>query len=251
MESRPYVVGNFVQGVDGVVSYSDVPGHVGGGDVSGFNPFDQLVMALLRLQADAVAVGANTLRSEPQHLWTPEFIAQRHMNLYQKQRESVRKAPNAKPLNLFVTASGNINVNAAVFERKDIKGIVVTTEDGVRRMRERSPARANNVVVTKATADGQVDLYDMMRILKQELRVSYLLVEGGPLFYNGLEQAHLVDELFLTISPRVVGNSKEYQRPTFSVAKGRAYKPEESPALELLSLKEGKSYLYMRWKYLR
>ena len=52
----------------------NVPGQSGGGPISGFNQQDRMVMGLLRAVADAVIVGAGTLRSAPQHLWTAEYI---------------------------------------------------------------------------------------------------------------------------------------------------------------------------------
>ncbi len=59
---RPYVIGNFVSTLDGVVTLN-APGQSGGGPISGFNPHDHLVMGLLRAVADAVIVGAGTLRA--------------------------------------------------------------------------------------------------------------------------------------------------------------------------------------------
>ena len=71
---QPYIIGNFVTTLDGVVSLS-IPGHAGGGDISGFNQHDHLVMGLLRALADAVIVGAGTLRAvSPHHRWTAEYI---------------------------------------------------------------------------------------------------------------------------------------------------------------------------------
>ena len=66
---RPYVIGNFVSTLDGVVSF-EVPGKSGGGDISGFNEADRFIMGLLRASADAVIVGAGTLREVAMgHLW--------------------------------------------------------------------------------------------------------------------------------------------------------------------------------------
>src|ERR1700693_4378016 len=70
---KPYVVANLVTSLDGVVSF-DLPGHPGGGDISGSNPHDRMVMGLLRAAADAVIVGAGTLRATPGHVWTAEHI---------------------------------------------------------------------------------------------------------------------------------------------------------------------------------
>jgi hypothetical protein len=70
---RPYIIGNVVTTLDGVVSLG-VPGHEGGGDISGGNQHDHLVMRLLRAMAEAVIVGVRTLHASPQHRWTAEYI---------------------------------------------------------------------------------------------------------------------------------------------------------------------------------
>ncbi|HLG51580.1 MAG TPA: hypothetical protein VKY56_08085, partial [Chloroflexota bacterium] len=44
---RPYVIANFVTTLDGVVSLG-LPGQSGGGEISGNNPHDRLVMGILR-----------------------------------------------------------------------------------------------------------------------------------------------------------------------------------------------------------
>src|SRR3954471_15476512 len=63
-DHRPYVMGNFVSTLDGVVSF-ELPGKSGGGDISGFNEADRFIMGLLRASADAVIVGSGTLREVP------------------------------------------------------------------------------------------------------------------------------------------------------------------------------------------
>src|SRR5579864_168231 len=70
---RPYVYVNFVLSHDGRVSFN-LPGALGGGAVSLFNRHDQWLMGLLRARADAVLVGDNTLRLEPEHIWTAAGI---------------------------------------------------------------------------------------------------------------------------------------------------------------------------------
>ncbi|MGH9196225.1 MAG: dihydrofolate reductase family protein, partial [Acidimicrobiia bacterium] len=67
-ESRPYVISNYVQSIDGVVTLDS--GRSAGGPISGGNEHDRMIMGLLRSLADAVIVGAGTLRSVPRHIWT-------------------------------------------------------------------------------------------------------------------------------------------------------------------------------------
>jgi hypothetical protein len=70
---RPHVIANFVQTIDGVVSFR-IPGRSGGGEISGGSAEDRFVMGLLRSIADAVLVGSGTLHGDPGHVRTPEFI---------------------------------------------------------------------------------------------------------------------------------------------------------------------------------
>src|SRR5689334_21618610 len=66
---RPYIIANFVSTVDGVVSL-EIPGHSGGGEISGSNTHDRALMGILRAAADAVIVGAGTqLSVSPDHIW--------------------------------------------------------------------------------------------------------------------------------------------------------------------------------------
>ncbi len=61
------MLSNFVTTLDGVVSLQ-VKGHDGGGDISGFNADDRMVMGLLRAVADAVVLGAGSLDADPTRL---------------------------------------------------------------------------------------------------------------------------------------------------------------------------------------
>ena len=71
--SRPYIFSNFVTTLDGVVSLR-TRGHAAGGDISGFNAQDRMVMGLLRAVADVVIVGSGTLAADSRQIWTPEAI---------------------------------------------------------------------------------------------------------------------------------------------------------------------------------
>src|SRR6266852_6478421 len=67
----PHVFANFVSTIDGIVSYA-VPGQDRARDVSAGYAGDRFILGLLRGVADAVIVGAGTLRKEPDSIWTAE-----------------------------------------------------------------------------------------------------------------------------------------------------------------------------------
>ena len=105
-EARSFVIVNFVTTIEGLTSYG-IPGKSGGGWISGFTKQDIFIMGLLRSFADGVAVGANTLRSEPEHLWTSKFIDKDHETEFVKLREFFGKS-RKNPVQIFVTSSGNV-----------------------------------------------------------------------------------------------------------------------------------------------
>jgi 5-amino-6-(5-phosphoribosylamino)uracil reductase len=111
-ERRPYVIGNFVTTLDGVASLSD-SGVAGGSPISGSNPHDQMVMGMLRSVADTVIVGAGTLRSVPNHLWTAEYICPTLSGSYRQMR--IASGKKVSPLNVIVTARGEIDLELPVF----------------------------------------------------------------------------------------------------------------------------------------
>src|SRR5437588_12385149 len=68
------VYANFVGSIDGIVAL-EAGTAPSGGIISGRNEADRFVMGLLRAFADAVLVGAGTVRAEGgKAMWTPEYI---------------------------------------------------------------------------------------------------------------------------------------------------------------------------------
>jgi riboflavin biosynthesis pyrimidine reductase len=67
-----------------------------------------------------------------------------------------------------------------------------------------------------------------------------MLLEGGPTVLAAMLEAGLVDELFLSLSPLLVGGDEP------SLLEGSAL--ERPLSLELLSLLEEHGYLYLRYR---
>jgi len=238
---RPYTFANFVEGMDGIVSFQP-PGPASGGPVSGLNPQDQLLMAILRAEADAVVVGAGTLRAEPGHRWTPEHIFPAASARWAELRRDLGKRPGL--INAFVTNSGDIDLDAVVFSEPTIRAIVFTTPAGAERihtMRATHPTARLEVFVA---GGDRVELPATLRHLRAELGVEHLLVEGGPQLMGDFVAGDLMDEIFLTDAPQVIGT--DGKRPTW--AKGHAFTPEDAKWYSLVSLKGWGDYLFRRYR---
>ncbi len=69
---------------------------------------------------------------------------------------------------------------------------------------ERYSGLEKRLVVVESGPDGRVDLSALLGSLREE-GVRALLCEGGPTLHGALQAAGLVDELFLTIAPKLTG----------------------------------------------
>jgi len=69
---------------------------------------------------------------------------------------------------------------------------------------ERYSGLEKRLIVVESGPNGRVDLTALLRSLLGE-GVRALLCEGGPTLYGALQAAGLVDELFLTIAPKLAG----------------------------------------------
>jgi riboflavin biosynthesis pyrimidine reductase len=241
-KGRPYVIGNFVTTMDGVASLS-APGLAGGGPISGANPHDRLVMGLLRSVADAVIVGAGTLRSVPNHLWTAEYIFPPLSDSYRQLRVALGK--KASPLNVIVTARGEIDPDLPVFRSGAVQTLIVTNPQGARKVRLRDlPA---SVVIGEVEEGDAIGAREVLSAVGRILSAEILLVEGGPRLMGDFFAGKCLDELFLTIAPQVAGRDGSVERPGFVA--GKRFGPESPLWGTLTGVKCAGSHLFLRYGF--
>lgn len=233
----PYCYSNFVMSHDGRVSFA-VAGHEGGGDVSDFNPHDQWLMGLLRARADAVMVGANTLRSESEHVWTPEFIFPADAEAFADLRR--QEGRKTHPLQVFVTRSGDVTPSAEVFHQPDLTCVVVTTHAGKHAV-DALDIPGLQVIVA---GDTDVDFGVALSELADVWGVRTVLCEGGPRLYGAAVKAGVIDEEFLTLSPVLVGQDDVSSRP--GLLEGFALAPGFPNRAELVSVRRAGDHLFLR-----
>ncbi len=232
--ARPHVFANFVASLDGVVSFA-LPGRSQAVHVSRGHPGDRFVLALLRSVADAVVVGAGTLREEPDSIWTPERVFPEAGGAFAALRGALGKAP--RPLTVFVTRSGRLDARApALAEGAAV--LVLTSPDGARRLGD-LPA---HVRVKAIEGDGAADI---IRAVAAETGAERVLTEGGPTLFGRFVRDRVVDELFLTVAPLVAGRSREERR--IALVEGAAFRPEDAPGARLVAVKADGDYLFTRF----
>ncbi len=240
---RPYVLGNFVSTLDGVVSLN-IPGQAGGGPISGFNQDDHLVMGLLRAMADAVLVGAGTLRAvSPRHRWTAAYIYPGLRGAYEQLRRNLGKP--GPPLNVIVTARGEIDLDRPLFQSGDVPVLLVTTTQGEQRLRaHRIPSSVQIAAVQHA---GSLSAQAIIQAVCAVHSCQLLLIEGGPQLLGDFFAEQLLDELFLTLAPQVAGRDTFVERP--GLVAGQQFAPEHPIWGTLVSVKRGGSHLFLRYAF--
>ncbi len=230
----PVLVGNAVASVDGVVALG--PGHPSAGSIiSGHAQADRFVMALLRACADAILIGAGTLRETPGHRWTAEQVCPWAAPELAALRRALGRSP--RPPLVVVTRSGSLPGGHPAL---DGDAVVATTRAGRARLRAEHPRLS---VLPTAPAD-HVDLPRLMGRLKARGWTT-VLCEGGPILIGELVRAGLLDELFLTVAPTLAGRRPGRPRP--GVIDGLELLPRHRAALALLGVRRHGSLIFLRY----
>jgi riboflavin biosynthesis pyrimidine reductase len=239
---RPYVIGNFVTTLDGVTSLQ-VPGQSGGGPISGFNPQDRLVMGLLRAAADAVVVGAGTLRAVPHHVWTAAYVCPAFADAYQRLRAILGKL--GPPLNVIVTARADVDPGLRVFQSGEVPVLLVTTPAGAQHLRGLGlPA---SVRVMDVENPDRLSARSILGVVARVRPSDLILVEGGPHLLGDFFAEQCLDEQFLTLAPQVAGRNGPPARP--GLVAGKLFAPEHPLWGTLVGVKRGGSHLFLRYAF--
>lgn len=224
------VYGNFVESIDGIAA---IPGvEKSSAVISGGAPADRLVMALLRTVADAIVIGSGTFR-EHGGPWTAERAYPPTANLIPRAREKI-SAIGTTPTLVVVTASGGLPADHPALA----SALVATTSAGARAIAEKEVACAG---VIDASASDHVDPATVIECLR-ERGYRRILTEGGPSLMGSMLEASVVDELFVTISPKLLGGAGD--RPPLT---GEADLLKQAPDARLLSLRRADDYLFLRY----
>jgi riboflavin biosynthesis pyrimidine reductase len=229
---RAGLVANFVSSLDGVVALDE---HTPPSVISAGSDADRFVMGLLRAHASAVLIGAGTLRAEPNHIWTPEFIYPPDAPSFAELRRSL-ELPGSPRL-VVVSARGEIDSTPAL----EMGALVLTTPEGSARLRRRLPAASKLAVLGQGPYIEPADILQLLRAEGHEL----VLTEGGPTLLGPFLKADLVDELFLTLSPLLAGSEGAGRR---HLVEAVGFDSNRLRRAGLKSVRRSESHLFLRYE---
>lgn len=179
-QERPLVAMNFVSTLDGRATIEGRSGPIG-------SSADTKMLARLRTRFEAVMIGAATMRVE------------RYGRLVSKEETRQRRQEAGLPPEpLMVLVSGRLDLpwDAPLFTEGGEVLIFTSSE-------AEPPTTAASVEVVRH--EGAVNLTEALAHLRRERGIRALLSEGGPHLHEQLQAGGLVDDLFLTIAPKLSG----------------------------------------------
>ncbi|MCP3977704.1 MAG: 2,5-diamino-6-(ribosylamino)-4(3H)-pyrimidinone 5'-phosphate reductase [bacterium] len=224
---RPFVYINMATTVDGKITSSarEYPRFA--------SAADRRSMDRLRAEADALIVGAGTLRADNPKLCVRDDEMQEY-------RRSLGKPDDL--LKVVVTAGAALPPDSRFFDDADgPRRIVATTETAPA---ERVDALENLAEVWRLGRE-TVDLTSLLQQLGAR-GVERVLLEGGGALNQAFLRADLVDELNLTISPALLGG-----RDAPTAFEGEGFAMKQQKRLRLADLRREGDELFCRYEVLR
>ena len=198
---RPWIYSNFVQSLDGMITFG---GQHPEGKWIAQSRHDRWMMDLLRAHADAVLYGTGSLIQETKYGGVPGGPVFRITDL-ELLRLRHERLGRGKQRNIIVTGSGQLRLaDYRLFRPQDrdpdVESWIVTTPQGLERLGD-----PGKIPVLVFGAANSVDLGGLLRSLRTEHGVRYLLCEGGPTLYGDMIRDGWMDEKFVTIAPQEIG----------------------------------------------
>lgn len=210
---RPYTIANFVSSADGRAALEGRSAPLSGAG-------DRAMFHALRERVDAITAGTGTLRTERYGRLIPDRETQ-------ERRQSGGFA--SEPIACVITHSGDLPTDIPLFSERAARVVVFTA----------TAIELDGTEVVELDP-GEFTLLTVMRRLRAEYGVRSLLCEGGPTLFGSLLREGLIDELFLTLSPKLAGGGRA---PTITSGQGLA----EPAELRLQWALESEGSLLLRY----
>jgi 5-amino-6-(5-phosphoribosylamino)uracil reductase len=183
-DDRPWVMANMVMSVDGAYAVDGRSGGLG-------SPGDRSVFHRLRSAADAVMAAAGTARAERYRRPRLDDAA-----VERRRARGLRDHPRL----VLVSASLTLPDDLPLLSGEGDVPLVVHPAGAP------TDAVPDGVELRAVGSGDEVDLVAAMQGLRRD-GVEVLLCEGGPSLLGQLHTADLLDELFVTFSPSLVGGA--------------------------------------------
>ena len=215
---RPWVLTNMIASADGGTAVQGRSGALGG-------PADKAVFTAIRAASDLILVAAGTVRAERYHApaLPAELVDAR-----------IRRGQLPQPRLAIVSRRLELDPTLPFFDPDRPKPIIVTSAAAPPDQRAELAGRAEIVTCGQS----EVDLVDALSLLRERYGAAVILSEGGPSLNGALTEVGALDEICLTVAPKLVGGSSR------RIVHGAEPLNDE---LTLAHLLEQDDYLFLRY----
>lgn len=225
LPNRPFFYTNFVETVDGkiqVLQNTQKYWPIG-------SKLDHDTLIELRTYADALVHGKNTAYGHR----TLDSLGREE---FREQRKRLGKSEYLP----YIVVSGHpdesLIPNLTATDQQ--KPMLITIEE------TNVFPTLEKIVDVERIGKNKVDIAGLSSLLASK-GYKHVLVEGGAHLLGEFLKNKLIDEMFVTIAPKIFGNGKSL---TLTMVEGFLLEPNEVPQLDILSVKQVENELYLRYK---
>ena len=183
---RPFVTANFALTWDARISTRT------GSPADFSSPRDKRRLLEIRARCDAILASVRTVATDNMAMGLPDAALRAARTI---------RGQSAYPCRVLLSNSGRIDPTLRIFQSTFSPIVIFSTT--------RMPARIRALLASKADLwlheSPAVNLAAALATLRTEYRVRRLVCEGGGQIFRALLAADLVDEVHLTLAPRIFG----------------------------------------------
>ena len=193
---------------------------------------DGIRLREIRSHADAILVGAGTIIADD-----PTFTEH---GTYKELRLQRGLAPN--PIKVVVSGSGSVPETSRMFQRNGAPALVFTTA----RIPPTRLTELQQVAEVHCVGETTVNFRRVVEILGEAYQVKQLLIEGGGQVNFDLFRSGLIDEVYLTLCPKIIGG-----RDVVTSVEGDGFDFLDIVDVELLDQRTMDSEIFLHYRIQR
>mgnify|MGYP005838674317 CR=1 FL=1 len=226
-DNRPYMFTSFVGSIDGKIIVKE----------KGYWPIgskkDYEYFTFLRAHADAIVDAKNTALQFGKYT-----IRTIHDEMYQGFRKEIGKT--GVPEFIILTTSPDEELASKLKNDQGYKPTILTNTSS-----EIADEVSQTFNVEKVTeGSGHVQITDLIRYLNSK-GYQNVFIDGGPTLIAQLLQDKALDEVHLTIAPKIFGSAPG---KTLTMTEGILFPPDAVPQFELLNVEKLGDEVVLRYK---
>ncbi len=212
---KPYVILSAAISIDGKIATKT-------GDSKLSSSSDLNRLHNLRTKVDAIIIGKNTLMRDDPLL-------------------TVRYSRGKNPIRIILDSKGDISIKSKILQTSAKVPTIIAVS---KKITKSNLKKLNNFPVQViVSGEKSVNIKSLLKKLSEK-KIKTILVEGGGAVNWEFIKQNIFDELFITISPFVIGGSE-----SVSFVQGNGFdKISKSPNLYLKSVKRLKNHLVLNYR---